>query len=253
MQWFYASAGKQSGPINEGNFGQLVREGVIQPTTLVWHDGMADWQPYANVATNVSPPATPGQLTCRECGQLVAEEDTLRIDGATICAACKPTYLQKMREGAVSPPPADAPAFHYAGFWIRVPAAVIDGVLLIAVSTGIAMATGSTFLQSVGFEDSAWDARQWLLLATETVIDTAYSAVLVTKFGGTLGKLICGIRVVTADGRRLTYAHSVGRALAQYVSLLPCGIGFLFAAFDSQKRALHDMICNTRVIWAKQL
>ncbi len=26
------------------------------------------------------------------------------------------------------------------------------------------------------------------------------------------------------------------------------GIGFIMAAFDSEKRALHDLMCNTRVI-----
>jgi len=28
-------------------------------------------------------------------------------------------------------------------------------------------------------------------------------------------------------------------------------IGYIMAAFDSEKRALHDHICDTRVIYAK--
>lgn len=248
MPWFYAHAGQQIGPIEDDELARLAREGIIQPATLVWREGMTAWEPHANF---VPPPlAAPSQVVCRECGQLVAAEDTLRIDGAMICAACKPTYVQKMREGLAT---GAVPAFRYAGFWIRLPAAVIDGILMIAVSTAIDVATGATFLQSIGVRESDWGTRDWVLLAVDLVLDTTYQVVLVTRYGGTVGKLLCGIRVITADGRRLTYAHSLARALAQYVSLLPCGLGFVLAAFDSQKRALHDMICNSRVIWTKKL
>jgi uncharacterized RDD family membrane protein YckC len=250
MQWFYTNAGKQAGPVGQENFERLVREGIIQPTTLVWHEGMADWAPYSKVAP-VSLPhleLPPGQVVCRECGQLVNAEDALQIGDAAICAACKPTYLQKMREGLATAAPSP---FRYAGFWIRVPAALIDGVLLFAISTGIDVMSGSTFLQAVGFGNSIWDTRQSVLFAVDTIIDTTYSVVFVTKYGGTLGKLACGIRVITAEGNRLTYRHSLARALAQWLSTIPCGLGFVLAAFDGQKRALHDMICNTRVIWVK--
>jgi uncharacterized RDD family membrane protein YckC len=245
MPWFYANAGQQLGPIDDADFERLTREGVIQPGTLVWREGMDGWQPYANIAPTPSP--APSQV-CSECGKPVALEDALRIDNATICAACKPTYLQKMREGLPTSTPAAVPALRYAGFWIRVPAAIIDGVLLFAAGIGIEVATGSTFLQAIGLQESDWGARDWALLTVDFVLDTAYHVVLVTRYGGTIGKLLCGIRVITADGRRLSYVHSLGRALAQYVSLLPCGLGFILAAFDSQKRALHDIICNSRVI-----
>jgi uncharacterized RDD family membrane protein YckC len=250
MQWFYTNAGKQAGPVGEENFARLVREGTIQPTTLVWHEGMADWEPYSNVAPHSFPAAQspPGQVACRECGRLVSAEDTLQIGGAAICAACKPTYLQKMREGLTTAAPS---TFRYAGFWIRVLAAVIDGILLFAVSVSIAVMSGSTFLQSIGFDDSNWGTRDSVLFLVDMIIDTTYSVVLVTKYGGTFGKLACGIRVITADGNRLTYKHSLARALAQWVSTIPCGLGFVLAAFDGQKRALHDMMCNTRVIWVK--
>jgi uncharacterized RDD family membrane protein YckC len=122
---------------------------------------------------------------------------------------------------------------------------------MFGVSASIAVMSGDTFLQSIGFDDSDWGTRDWVLLAMDLIIDTTYSVVMVTRYGGTLGKLVCGIRVITADGHRLTYKHSLARALAQYVSTIPCGLGFVLAAFDGQKRALHDMMCNTRVIWAK--
>ena len=38
-------------------------------------------------------------------------------------------------------------------------------------------------------------------------------------------------------------------AFAELLSGMICDIGYLIVAFDSQKRGLHDHICNTRVIY----
>src|SRR5688572_19911473 len=109
MNWFYANAGQQVGPINEADFERLAREGVIQPATLVWREGMANWEPYSAIAPARSPSAPvaplaaapaaevpPGQVICHECNKLVPAEDVMQMNGRTICAACKPVYLQKM-------------------------------------------------------------------------------------------------------------------------------------------------------------
>src|SRR6185503_10813232 len=129
MNWFYAYAGQQAGPVNEAEFERLVREGVIQPTTLVWREGMSNWEPYAKAVPATSAPALSpapvptslpaGQVQCRECGKAVPIEDAMQINGVAICAACKPIYVQKMREGTI-PFIAFAPgSMRYAGFWIR--------------------------------------------------------------------------------------------------------------------------------------
>jgi len=73
--------------------------------------------------------------------------------------------------------------------------------------------------------------------------------------------------VVSADGTPMTYRTAFYRDLTGYLSvlaglfslpgnielyLLPCLGGLIMAAFDSQKRALHDRLCGTRVIhWSK--
>jgi len=56
------------------------------------------------------------------------------------------------------------------------------------------------------------------------------------------------LRVVTARGDRLPLSLSAGRYLAQLVSSATLSIGYIMAAFDPEKRALHDRICNTRVV-----
>ena len=47
--WFYASEGKQQGPFPDGQFRDLVAQGIVRPDTLVWTEGMAGWQKAAEI------------------------------------------------------------------------------------------------------------------------------------------------------------------------------------------------------------
>ena len=80
------------------------------------------------------------------------------------------------------------------------------------------------------------------------IIRATYDTVLVGKYGATLGKLACGLRVVMPDGGKVTYMRAFGRYWGEVVTGLTIGIGYIIAAFDDEKRALHDRICNTRVV-----
>ena len=44
MTWYYADAGRQVGPVEEAALDDLVRAGVVRDDTLVWRDGMPNWQ-----------------------------------------------------------------------------------------------------------------------------------------------------------------------------------------------------------------
>jgi uncharacterized RDD family membrane protein YckC len=145
-----------------------------------------------------------------------------------------------------------APAtMRYAGFWIRALASIVDVLIFSGISLGINMAMGQGFEEAMGLDGSDWTTGDTITFAVENLLSTIYEALMVARFGGTLGKLLCRIRVVTAQGERLGYGHAFLRALAQWASLLPCGLGYVLAAFDREKRALHDFLCNTRVIWPK--
>jgi uncharacterized membrane protein len=50
MQWWYADDNKPVGPISDEEFQALVTAGKIGAQTLVWHEGMENWQPYCQVA-----------------------------------------------------------------------------------------------------------------------------------------------------------------------------------------------------------
>jgi hypothetical protein len=61
--WFYASEGKQQGPYPDGQFRDLIAQGVVRPDTLVWSEGMAGWQKAAEIPGLVggggAPPMVP--------------------------------------------------------------------------------------------------------------------------------------------------------------------------------------------------
>jgi hypothetical protein len=111
MNWYYVDNGKQAGPVDDLQLQQLAGSGVIQPDTLVWREGMANWQPYIQVAPAGSgsatpPPATPlvgpDEVVCTECHRVFPRQDTIAYGTVNVCASCKPIFLQKLSEGVTT-------------------------------------------------------------------------------------------------------------------------------------------------------
>ena len=257
MNWYYVDQGQQAGPVNDAQFDELVRSGKIQPATLVWREGMAAWQSYREVTSPAPlsgpPPAggvgyTPGQseeAVCAECANMFATQDMIRHGGVYICANCKPVFMQKLAEGAKI----NTGELNYAGFWIRFAAVFLDGLILFVVNFCIKVLAGLTASQAIGVQPQDAVVLQLALMAIQLVIGLSYEVILIGKYGATLGKMACKIKVVTADGGRVSYLRALGRYFAKMLSYMICLIGFIIAAFDEQKRALHDHICNTRVVF----
>jgi uncharacterized RDD family membrane protein YckC len=263
MNWYYVEAGRQAGPVTEAEFSNLVSIGRIQPDTLVWREGMANWQPcsVARAAAPVgAPPIEPAQATegpstsagasgpevvCAECGKIFSRDNAISYGTTWICAGCKPIFVQKFKEGAALPTASVTMA--YAGFWIRFGAKMIDG-LIFAVILGIPLVliilSGAAGSRPPAFGLGLQVLIQFLSLA----VAVSYNTFFLGKFGATLGKMACQLKVVTADGAPISYLRAFGRAWAEQLSGLVCYVGYIIAAFDSEKRALHDHICNTRVI-----
>ena len=57
-----------------------------------------------------------------------------------------------------------------------------------------------------------------------------------------------GLKIFRPDGSKLTAGRIVGRYFATLVSTMTLLIGYIMAAFDDEKRSLHDRIADTRVI-----
>ena len=69
--------------------------------------------------------------------------------------------------------------------------------------------------------------------------------------GATVGKLLIGARIVARDGSRIGFGRAALRFLGEAVSWMSLGIGFLLVGFRSDRRALHDMIAGTQVVWKR--
>lgn len=102
VDWFYVQNGKQIGPVPAAQFEDWVRAGGIAPETLVWREGMAEWQPYGRVRpvpAPVEPGSGTGRKTCALCSESFAPDEMISFEGAWVCAACKPRLVQRVREG----------------------------------------------------------------------------------------------------------------------------------------------------------
>ena len=274
MNWYYSDGEKQIGPVPEEQLIELRRSGVVTADSLVWREGMANWMRYqeagpavnldAATPTTAQPPLIPvppyvqpaaHEAMCVECGKVFPKEEMITHGTAHVCVNCKPAFVQKLSEGARIGIPGYTASLRYAGFWIRFGARMLDGILISIVVYVpiiiIVLATGGNMEQALGRSDE-FGRMQLLILIWQLffyVLYAGYEIFFIGKYGATPGKMVCKICVVTSHGEKLTYAHATGRFFANILSALICYIGFIIAGFDKEKRALHDHICNTRVIF----
>ena len=260
MSWYYADAGRQVGPVEEPALDDLVRAGVVRDDTLVWREGMPNWQPHSAVRGPKPAPPMPAvpiaadSSFCSECGRPFPSNQLVPIGNASVCAQCKPIYLQRVQEGGQA-----IGARRYAGFWIRFVAVVIDAVILgvvvsiINIPLAMVIGVGSVGVANTGSLAGlgAILAAQGVLLLINLAIQIAYNVYFVSTRGATPGKMVLGLKIIRADGGPISVGLAVGRYLAYILDSFTLTIGFIIAGFDSEKRALHDRICDTRVIYIK--
>lgn len=256
--WYYAEEGQQRGPVMDTDLEALRREGKINSETLVWREGMDAWQPLsqampgaasaAGAGVAVAAPAVAGAsgatVACSECGNIFPVSGVMRYGNAAICPNCKPMFVQKLREGANI-----SQGLQLAGFGTRFAAYFVDGII-----TGIlGMIAGAVVGGVMGAAGATRNASgiimiQLVAFVISMAIRAAYFIYFIGKDGQTPGKKMCKIKVVNPDGTQVSYGKATGRFFGYFLSMLILGIGFLMAAWDDEKRALHDRLCDTRVI-----
>lgn len=142
----------------------------------------------------------------------------------------------------------------YAGFWVRFAAFCIDSVILFPmllivrlVMAGVmTVLSGTVFGGNILFHYTLKDVVVYLVQALYFVLFTY-------KTGATIGKRAMNLRVVNGCGSEtpalwnVIYRETIGKFLCE----MTVGIGYLIAGFDPEKRGLHDMLCDTQVIYAK--
>ncbi len=190
----------------------------------------------------------PQLAICSQCGGTFPEDQVIAIEDRMICAACKPMFVQKLKEGVAMPL-----STAFGGFWIRFLAYIIDSFVFGIVSWIILMPIGMFVMPNMvraGNPPATGSifALFGLYMLVSIGVPVFYFTFFHGRWGATVGKMACGLRVVTAEGEPITYMRAFGRFWAFMLSGIILYIGYIMAGFDDEKRALHDRICSTRVI-----
>jgi len=75
-----------------------------------------------------------------------------------------------------------------------------------------------------------------------------YQLYFASMTGQTFGMRLVGIRLISSRGRPPGPVRGLIRVAALTISVLPGGLGWLWAIFDREHRALHDHLAGTYVI-----
>jgi uncharacterized RDD family membrane protein YckC len=235
--WFYVKEGERVGPLGREELDARIAEGAVRGDTLVWRAGMASWARACELGElGVPPPVPPPRLP-----------PPLPVEGGGAEEVFDVGARRAALEAAAG---GDAPAV-YGGFWIRLAAKFFDRVILYGVAVLVERAVVALAFAGVAPSPTDWP-EIWRLIAIAAPINVlialAYTLYFMSRHEATPGKLIVGLRVVRADGSRLSTGRIAGRFFAEMLSAVIFLAGYVMAAFDERKRTLHDVLCDTRVV-----
>jgi len=200
-------------------------------------------------------------LACSQCRRPFPHTDVVQIAGNWVCAGCKPGYLSRvMASGAAA-----QAGWHYGGFWIRFGARMIDGIVLTVPILIIAAVLIPNLIRARGSDSNAAPAGFAALGLTfflvYFVLVICYEVLFLKYRGATPGKMACGLKVVRSDGSSLEWGSSIGRFVmwnvvtsgVPYLNFILMLISGIMTGTDGEKRALHDRVCDTRVVYKQSL
>lgn len=217
-------------------------------------------------------------MFCSKCGVALTE-------GAQFCTACGAPVTAAAPPSSFAPPAdqpvasltpapyaprtpaypphyAAPPRVDYAGFWLRLVATFIDGLImgvpLIFAFIFIAAVMGvSGAFKNLESSDSPNDIISLIGFGFFAVVYGSfmivtwlyYAACESSTWQATLGKKALGLYVTDLNGNRVTFGRASGRFFARIITgLIPLAIGYIMAGFTQKKQALHDMIASCLVL-----
>ncbi len=138
--------------------------------------------------------------------------------------------------------------YAYAGFWRRLAAYLIDGLVLGVIAAAIGFGVGFVWFTLAGQDELSKNIFSAILNLAMFIISWFYFAGQESSDSqATLGKRVAGIFVTDMQGEGLGF----GRASARYFSKMLSSIlmiGYLIVLFTTKQQALHDLIAGTLVI-----
>jgi uncharacterized RDD family membrane protein YckC len=225
------------GPFTREQVAEKLQRGEVTLSSLAFVEGLTQWTPLRDVVARVDAAAPPAPVVAAP-----------PVPAPVVAAPIAPTPAYSY--AAMMEPPAH---LLYAGFWLRVAAILVDGLIFSPLS-----------ISSLLFQHWAQNAVQnsddvaaklglgLALMASGFFLITArwlYFALLESSpWQATVGKKVLGIRVTGMDGQRIGFWRATGRYFGKFISALILCIGFMMAGWTKRKQALHDMIAGTLVV-----
>ncbi|HSC45156.1 MAG TPA: RDD family protein [Candidatus Acidoferrum sp.] len=205
-------------------------------------------------------PLPAGTTFCQNCGTPVSASP----GASALPSPASSAYAAPAPAGAVSPHWLPTPTRTYAGFWLRLVAHLVDGILIgvvmMALLIPLAVMTGvGAGLRRFHPNDPpdpamvmAFIGSLWLLILVAVIGGWLYNAYCESsEWQATPGKKILNLVVTDLNGNRVTFGRASGRFFAKMISgIIPFGIGYIMAGFTERKQALHDMIASCLVLRA---
>ncbi len=271
--WYYADRNRnRQGPVESTALARLFRESRLQLDSLVWRDGLANWQPMGDFAAELGLLNEAGST-----GFSLEPVESAASDGNSPADFDRAVFASHEPAAASSPYAAPAslltdgsPAAYaggrvvYAGFWKRYAALFIDNMIVFVVTMVSVVATMAVAggVNAFTSQSTPTPGAIGILLLSVYGIPILFQAVYFTwmhasQRQATLGKMAVGIKVARSDGQPVMLGRSLGRwALLFVIYLASCGLGTLvsgiWVAVSERKQALHDLACDTLVVdkWA---
>ena len=175
-------------------------------------------------------------------------------------------YAAPMPTAASSPaPPAARPTeeriirVRVTGFPRRCAAVIVDLALMLACTAGVTLVAALVLkVPMPSFREIGPDLLVAGILDRNPMavgavglflgITGLYQLYFAGISGQTLGMRLVGIRLISARARTPGPGRGMVRLAAMVLSVAPAGLGWLWAIFDREHRALHDHLAGTYVI-----
>jgi uncharacterized RDD family membrane protein YckC len=211
--------GAEYGPATLEELRNWIRDGRVAGMTQVWRNDLAAWSPAARYV---------------ELGSDLARQHAAASASARPC-----------------------------GFWPRLVAYGIDTIILVTIFQLIWMQLEESrhwllpvwpaTLTDASLKQFTQDWEAWANHALPIFYPLffLYDVLLNGRYGATIGKMLIGARIVLGDGSPIGYRRAALRWLAARVSDFFCFAGYLLIALRPDKRALHDLLAGTRVIYKR--
>ena len=134
---------------------------------------------------------------------------------------------------------------HYAGFWIRVLAAVIDSILVAVIIVPLSLQVyGEDFWTNTDM------VQGWADVLISYVLPAAAAILFWVYKSATPGKMMVKVSIVDAStGGKPSVGQCIGRYLGYYISILPLLLGIFWVGFDKRKQGWHDKLAGTAVVY----